>query len=85
MASIVSPPIGLPPEQRLPAWRAAVLAYRTTRQTGEDHHAAFDDALGALRKVLPDMPEREAVQEVIQAIAYAAREHTAWFWRGVGR
>jgi hypothetical protein len=84
MSRIVSPPIGLPPEQHLPAWRAAVLAYRRNRQAGEDHHAAFDAALGALRQMLPEMPEREAVQEVIQAIAYAAREHTSWFWRGVG-
>lgn len=38
--------------------------------------------MAALQKVLPEMPEREAVQEVILAIAYAG-QHTAWFWRGV--
>jgi hypothetical protein len=29
------------------------------------------------------MPEREAAQQVIEAVAYAAREHTKWFWKGV--
>jgi hypothetical protein len=84
MASTVSPPVDLPVEQRMPAWRAAVLAYRRDRQAGDDHHLAFDNAVAALRTVLPDMPEGEAVQEVTEAIAYAAREHSAWFWRGVG-
>ena len=42
------------------------------------------EAVAALRKVLPDLPEKEAVREVILAIAYAAREPTYWFWTGVG-
>jgi hypothetical protein len=42
-------------------------------------------SVAAFRKVLPEMPEKEAVQEAILAIAYAAANHTAWFWRGVGR
>jgi hypothetical protein len=29
------------------------------------------------------MPEVEAKQEVMHAIAYAAANHTAWFWGGV--
>jgi hypothetical protein len=77
-------PIRLPREQVLPAWRAAVLTYRATRQAGHDHHAAHDEAVAALRRALPELSERDAVQEAILAVAYAAREHTAWFWRGVG-
>jgi hypothetical protein len=77
-------PIRPPREQLLPAWRAAVLAYRRTRQAGHDHHAADAEAVAAFRQVLPEMPETEAVHEVILAIAYASREHTAWFWKGVG-
>ena len=75
----------LPREQLLPAWRAAVLAYRAVRQGGHDHHAAHAEAVAALRRVLPELSERAAVQEAILAVAYASREHTAWFWSGVGR
>jgi hypothetical protein len=84
MPGIVSPPIALPRDRRLAGWRAAVLAYRRTRQAGHGHHAADAAAVAALRQVLPELPEREAVQEVILAVAYAARQHTGWFWRGVG-
>jgi hypothetical protein len=49
-----------------------------------DHHAADAEAVAAFRQVLPEMPEKEAVHEVILAIAYASREHTAWFWKSVG-
>lgn len=66
----------LPREQLLPGWRTAVLAYRAARQGGRDHHAADAEAIAAFRKVLPDMPEKEAVQQVIEAIAYAATYHT---------
>jgi hypothetical protein len=29
------------------------------------------------------MPEEEMKQEVMAAIAYAASNHTVWFWAGV--
>jgi hypothetical protein len=29
------------------------------------------------------MPKEQAKVETAQAIAYAAANHTAWFWRGV--
>lgn len=73
----------LPREQILPGWRAAVLAYRRAlRETREDR-LAWPVALAAFREVLPDMPEAQAKRETTHAIAYAAREHTAWFWGGV--
>jgi hypothetical protein len=52
----------LPREQFLPGWRRAVLAYRAARQGGRDYQAADAEAIAAFRKVLPDMPEEEAVR-----------------------
>jgi hypothetical protein len=37
----------------------------------------------AFREVLPALPEEQAKLETTQAIAYAAAQHTAWFWAGV--
>jgi hypothetical protein len=76
-------PIALPREQVLLAWRAAVLAYRCAHQSGLDHHAAHDAAVVAVSQVLPELQERDAVQLAIEAVAYAAREHTKWFWGGI--
>jgi hypothetical protein len=74
--------LALPPKEILPAWRAAVLAYqREYRATGEDRFARAA-AFEAFREVLPEMPERQAKIETNQAIAYAAANHTKWFWRG---
>jgi hypothetical protein len=36
-----------------------------------------------LREVVPDMSEAQAKMEMTHGIAYAAANHTAWFWRGV--
>jgi hypothetical protein len=77
-------PVTLPREQIRPAWRAAVLAYRRVRQAGYLDPPARDAAEAAFAEVLPEMPEGEVSKEVARAIAYAAREHVAWFWRGVG-
>lgn len=72
--------IALPPEEMLPAWRAAVLAYRDVyRVTPEDCYARAA-ALEAFREVLPEMPEDQAKVETAIAIAYAAANHTKWFW-----
>jgi hypothetical protein len=72
-----------PREQLLPAWRAAVFAYRRTlRETREDR-IAWPSAYAAFREVLPDMPEAQAKHETTHAIAFAAANHTAWFWAGV--
>jgi hypothetical protein len=73
----------LPRDEIRPAWRAAVLAYRGEhRATGHDF-PAWRAALAAFREALPEMPEEQAKQETTQAIAYAAAQHTEWFWRGV--
>lgn len=75
----------LPREELLPAWRAAVLGYRRAlRETGEDR-LAWPAAHAAFREVYPEMPEVEAKQQAHHAIAWAAANHTAWFWAGVYR
>jgi hypothetical protein len=70
----------LPREELLPAWRAAVLAYRREHKaTGEDRFARAA-AFEAFIEVLPNMPEKQAKAETAQAIAYAAANHGDWFW-----
>jgi hypothetical protein len=73
----------LPRDDIRPAWRAAVLAYR--RELGATGHdlPAWHAAVAAFREVLPEMPEEQARRETSMAIAYAAANHTAWFWGGV--
>ena len=44
---------------------------------------AWPAAYVAFREVLPEMPEAEAKMQTTHAIAYAAANHTAWFWGGV--
>ena len=36
--------------------------------------------LRATREVLPEMPEEQAKMETTHAIAWAATNHTKWFW-----
>jgi hypothetical protein len=48
----------------------------TTPKTIPPWHAAY----AAFREVLPDMPEAQAKHETTHAIAFAAANHTAWFW-----
>ena len=73
-----------PTPERLPAWRAAALAYRAKRQAGFYDDEAHRAAVAALQAVWP-LPWKEASHEAIRAVCYAAREHREWFWRGVGR
>jgi hypothetical protein len=44
---------------------------------------AWDAAYAAFREMLPRMPEAQAKLETTHAIAYAAANHTKWFWGGV--
>ena len=45
--------------------------------------SAWHAAYAAFREVASDMPEAEAKMQTTLAIAYAAANHTAWFWGGV--
>ena len=85
MSDETSAPRTLPREAIRPAWRAAVMAYRRMRQDGHHEHLAWDAASAAFREVLPQMPEKYARQEVINAVAFAASNHTKWFWQGVDK
>jgi hypothetical protein len=75
--------LALPRDAILPAWRAAVLAYRREYQATREDLLASTAAFEAFRKVLPDMPEEQAKVEANHAIAYAATNHGGWFWSGV--
>jgi hypothetical protein len=44
---------------------------------------AWPAAYAAFREALPEMPEEQAKLETSHAIAFAAANHTAWFWAGV--
>jgi hypothetical protein len=41
-------------------------------------------AEAAYRELHPDVPERWVSETVGRMIASVAREHPAWFWRGIG-
>jgi hypothetical protein len=72
----------------MPAWRAAVLAYRHEYRATREDPLAWAAAFEAFRAALPDMPEDEAKVEAGHAVAYAATYHGEWFWgrvRGSGR
>jgi hypothetical protein len=78
-----SAPRTLPREEIRPAWRAAVLAYRREMRETRNDLPAWRAALAAFREVLPEMPDEQARRETSQAIAFAASNHTRWFWGGV--
>jgi hypothetical protein len=73
----------LPREEIRTAWRAAVLGYRRELRATHEDRLAWPVAYAAFREVLPDMPEAHAKHETTHAIAFAAANHTAWFWGGV--
>jgi hypothetical protein len=75
----------LPSADLKPAWRAACLAYREVRRTGQLDHPAWLAARTAVRQVRPDLDEPTADQHAATAIAYASVFHGQWFWNGVGR
>ena len=63
--------------------RAAVLAYRRELRATREDRLAWPAAYKAFREVLPEMPQEQAKLETTHAIAYAAANHTRWFWKGV--
>ena len=73
----------MPREEIRPAWRAAALAYRRELRVTREDPTAWPAAYAAFREVLPEMPEQQAKLETTHAIAFAAANHTRWFWAGV--
>jgi hypothetical protein len=78
--SVERPPI--PTEERKPTWRAACLAYRAKRREGTSDQEAHEEVVAAVQSVLP-LPWKEASAEAVNAVTYATRYHSEWFWRGV--
>jgi hypothetical protein len=70
------------PDQELR--RAVALAYRSVRQQGELDHPAWLAARAEVMRLRPKMTEHEAGKRACSIISWAATEHTAWFWKGVG-
>src|SRR5215468_3775540 len=71
-----------PTEDRLPAWRRAWLAYREIREAGGSDQEAHEAAVAAVLSILPTLSQKEASAEAVNAIAYATKYHSDWFWRG---
>jgi hypothetical protein len=51
------------------------------RQAGATDQEAHEAAVAAVQTVLP-LPWKEASAEAVNAIAYATRYHSDWFWKG---
>ncbi len=64
--------------------RAVALAYRQRRQQGDMDLPAREAAQDVFDAMHPDLDTIEASRTVAQIIAAVARDHTAWFWKGVG-
>jgi hypothetical protein len=59
------------------------LGLPSQRQENAAPVAGIRSRAGDFRQALPDLPEQQAKHEVMHAIAYAAANHTKWFWAGV--
>ena len=60
------------------------MAYRQEYGANPEDRFARAAAYEAFRSVLPDMPEDQAKVETNAAIAFAAANHTEWFWSRIG-
>jgi len=52
------------------------------RQAGARDQEAHEAAVVAVQEVLP-LSWKEVSAEAVNAIAYATKYHSEWFWRGV--
>ena len=64
--------------------RAVAAAYRRERRAGRLDEPAREAAIAAFRARHPELARLAASEAAGQIIAWAAREHSAWFWNGVG-
>ena len=64
--------------------RAVTIAYRRGRQAGQFDGPAREAAIATFRARHPEFERLPASEAVARIIAWAAQEHTAWFWQGVG-
>jgi hypothetical protein len=66
------------------SWRAACIAYRRVREAGKLHDPAYHEAVAASREARPELTEREAAGQTVEAIYYAPYAHPEWLWRAAG-
>jgi len=64
--------------------RAVAHAYRRVRQAGQLDQPAREAAIEAFLARHPELERLPSSAAAARIIAWAAREHAAWFWRGVG-
>ena len=63
--------------------RAVAVAYRRERQAGRLDQLAREAVIAAFRARHPEIERLPASEAVARIIAWAAQEHTTWFWKGV--
>src|SRR5262245_42901476 len=81
MISETTPPKALPREE---IWPGGSLGLSTHAPGGSRRSPGLARGRPHSGRSCPRMPEHEAKVETHNAIAYATREHTEWFWRGIG-
>jgi hypothetical protein len=64
--------------------RAVALAFCRVRQAGRLDEPACEAAIAAYRARHPEVERLPASAAVAHIVAWTAREHSAWFWQGVG-
>jgi len=64
------------------AHQRGCLAYCEIRDAGGSNQQAHEAAVEAVQQVLPLLSRKEASAEAVNAIAYATKYHSEWFWRG---
>ena len=60
--------------------RAVAAAYRRERRAGRLDGPAREAAIAAFRARHPELERLAASEAAARIIAWAAQEHTAWFW-----
>jgi len=58
------------------------LAYREIREAGGSDQQAHEAAVEAVLSVFPTLTQNEASAEAVNAVAYATKYHSDWFWKG---
>jgi hypothetical protein len=52
------------------------------RRAGASDQEAHEAAVAAVQTVSPILSQKEASAEAINAVAYATKHHSEWFWQG---
>jgi hypothetical protein len=64
---------------------AVIQTYQAGRREGLPQFQIDRNVMAAFTALHPDVPRDEAGRIVPHIIAWAAREHGAWFWKGCER